>query len=143
MKLYVLGFMFNKNMDKVLLIHKNKPDWQKGSCNGIGGKIEKNELPINAMIREFKEETGIKTNTDIWSLFLIMAGSEWKVYTFCSVGNIKQAKSITSEKIEIFSLNDISTFKIKIISNLIWITHMAYNFLHKKGIEFSFVEYYK
>ena len=48
---YVLGFAFNKNFREVLLILKNKPQWQKGLYNGIGGKIEEGELPIEAMVR--------------------------------------------------------------------------------------------
>ena len=37
---YVVGFAFNKEKTKVLLIKKTKPDWQAGQLNGIGGKIE-------------------------------------------------------------------------------------------------------
>ena len=57
---YVVGFLFNPDMTEVVLIKKNRPDWQKGLLNGVGGKIESGEDPITAMIREFKEETGIK-----------------------------------------------------------------------------------
>lgn len=56
---YVIGFMFSAGMQLVLLIRKNRPDWQAGRLNGIGGKIEPGEAPIDAMIREFKEETGL------------------------------------------------------------------------------------
>lgn len=35
---------------------KNKPDWQKGCLNGIGGKIEEGEKPIDAVFRELEEE---------------------------------------------------------------------------------------
>lgn len=57
---YVLGFAFSRNKRDVLLIKKQKPEWQSGLYNGIGGKInEPNEAPIDAMKREFKEETGI------------------------------------------------------------------------------------
>lgn len=40
MKEYVLGFAFNRERTKIVLILKNRPDWQKGKYNGIGGKIE-------------------------------------------------------------------------------------------------------
>lgn len=55
---YVLGFMFNEDESKVLLIMKNRPAWQAGKLNGVGGKIEAGETPIQAMEREFAEETG-------------------------------------------------------------------------------------
>ena len=53
---YVVGFAIN-GLD-VLLIRKNRPDWQAGKLNGVGGKIEPGEFPIEAMVREFQEETG-------------------------------------------------------------------------------------
>lgn len=55
---YVLGFMFNLAESKVLLVWKNRPAWQAGKLNGVGGKIEEGETPIQAMNREFAEETG-------------------------------------------------------------------------------------
>lgn len=59
---YVVGFLFNSITpdvgQKVVLIRKNKPDWQRGKLNGVGGKIEPGENAFNAMVREFEEETG-------------------------------------------------------------------------------------
>ena len=55
---YVLGFMFNEAESKVLLVWKNRPAWQAGKLNGVGGKIEAGETPVQAMNREFAEETG-------------------------------------------------------------------------------------
>ena len=37
LKKWVVGFIFNSDMDHVLLINKNRPDWQIGFLNGIGG----------------------------------------------------------------------------------------------------------
>jgi 8-oxo-dGTP pyrophosphatase MutT (NUDIX family) len=54
---YVLGFVFSQACDRVLLIWKNRPAWQKDKLNGIGGKIEAGETPKQAMEREFTEET--------------------------------------------------------------------------------------
>lgn len=59
MDLFVVGFMFNKNRDVLLLIKKNRPEWQKGLLNGIGGRIEKGESPEEAMKREGIEETNL------------------------------------------------------------------------------------
>ena len=42
-----------------MLIKKKRPEWQAGHWNGIGGKIEDNELPEFAIIRECFEETGM------------------------------------------------------------------------------------
>lgn len=59
MKKYVVGFLFNKDKTLILLIERTKDDWQKGLFNGIGGKIENDETPIEAMKRESIEESGI------------------------------------------------------------------------------------
>ena len=67
MKEYVLGFMFSKDKSHIALICKEKPEWQKGKINGIGGKVEpEDRRPIYSMIREFKEETGVETNITHW-----------------------------------------------------------------------------
>ena len=57
-KNYVVIMLFNKNYDKLLLVKRNKKPY-KGCWNGIGGKIENNEAPCEAAIRECMEETGI------------------------------------------------------------------------------------
>lgn len=57
-KNYVVIMLFNKNYDKLLLVKRNKKPY-KGCWNGIGGKIENNETPCEAAIRECMEETGI------------------------------------------------------------------------------------
>ena len=60
MKLYCCGFMFSKDFSHVLLIEKARPKWQEGKVNGIGGHLESGESPVDAMVREFEEETGLR-----------------------------------------------------------------------------------
>jgi 8-oxo-dGTP pyrophosphatase MutT (NUDIX family) len=50
--------MIAQNEYMVLLVQKNKPEWQKGYLNLIGGVVEPGETPFNAAIRELKEESG-------------------------------------------------------------------------------------
>ncbi len=70
---YVLGFMFSPDEKKVLLIWKNRPSWQAGKLNGIGGKVNPGETPLEAMEREFIEETGFvaKHYVDLTDEFLV------------------------------------------------------------------------
>jgi 8-oxo-dGTP pyrophosphatase MutT (NUDIX family) len=56
---YVVIDAFPVDSDKVLLIHKNKPDYLKGLFNLVGGKIEEGETPTVAAMRELKEESGL------------------------------------------------------------------------------------
>lgn len=54
--------MFSLDKTKVVLIQKNRPEWQKGKLNGVGGKKEKTDFNLfSTMIRKFKEETGVDT----------------------------------------------------------------------------------
>ena len=75
---YVLGFMFSRDLERVLLIRKNRPAFQAGKFNGIGGKIEGTvkplETPLQAMVREFEEEAGQKI-------------TDWKFLKSFHVGN--------------------------------------------------------
>lgn len=56
---YVLGFAFNKDASEVLMVEKTEPDFMKGLLNGIGGRIERLEIPAQTMMRECLEETGL------------------------------------------------------------------------------------
>lgn len=55
-KRYCIAFVFTNDYEKVLLVKKEKPEWQKGLWNGVGGKLKPNELPVEGMNREFAEE---------------------------------------------------------------------------------------
>lgn len=81
-KKYCLGFAFVDNDSSVILIRKEK-GWQKGMLNGIGGLIENDETPWNAMVREFKEETDIDITTDQLNHFgSLVVENECVVYLY-------------------------------------------------------------
>jgi len=75
MKHYVMGFIFNETGDKVLLMRKNKPEWQAGRWNGIGGKIKEDEFSLEAMRRECEEETGYNRKFDHVLTFICPGGT--------------------------------------------------------------------
>lgn len=56
-KRYVLGFKFynNNGIMYAVLIEKKRPEYIAGFLNGIGGKIEENERPIDAMVRNTRK----------------------------------------------------------------------------------------
>ena len=82
MRRYVLGFVFDFGWHNVLLIHKTKDDWQKGRMNGLGGKIEDGEPPIDAMVREFREETNNYDMAPAFKFFGRLRGDGWEVWLF-------------------------------------------------------------
>ncbi|PKK88857.1 MAG: DNA mismatch repair protein MutT [Tenericutes bacterium HGW-Tenericutes-7] len=53
---YTLGFI--KRNNDILMVNRLKSPW-KGSWNGLGGKLNQNENPLDCIIREIKEETDI------------------------------------------------------------------------------------
>jgi len=57
-KITTLCYIINDN-NEVLLAMK-KRDFGQGKWNGVGGKVEAGESPIQAAIREVKEEVGLK-----------------------------------------------------------------------------------
>lgn len=116
---YVLGFMFDRG--NVALIRKKKPKWQEGLLNGIGGKIEANEGPFLAMVREFEEETGL--HQKLWNHFATMSGPDFKVYCFMCHGPVIKLKSMESEQVEIHSITGLPISEC--IPNLKWLIPMA------------------
>ncbi len=121
-KQYVLGFMFNEEKDKVLLIHKNRPDYQAGKLNGIGGQMEEfdNNNSLHAMIREFKEETGLYI--DKWEKFCELSGVNWDIAVFKTIGNLSQAITITDEEVGTYDINNLP---VNCLTNLKWLIQMA------------------
>jgi 8-oxo-dGTP diphosphatase len=62
---YVLGFAFDRH-GAVALVEKKRPIWQRGLWNGVGGHVERKETHLAAMVREFKEETGMDVPAKEW-----------------------------------------------------------------------------
>ncbi len=122
---YVCGFMFSENMNKVALISKLKPEWQKGKLNGIGGKIEPGEGYLNAMVREFKEETGVETSFDEWKLFAYLSDKiNWEVYFLKAFSDkVYDAVTTTEEEVRLLFPPWISSFNV--IPNLLWLIPLA------------------
>lgn len=122
---YVAGFFFDEKLDNVWLIRKQKPDWQKDLLNGVGGKIEENEGPISAMVREFREEAGIYVYD--WHKFCVIGDEDWEVTFFYSIAkndfDFGRVKTMTDEIMIHIEAADV--IYRKTISNLRWLIPMA------------------
>jgi len=132
---YVCGFRFESDLRRVALIRKLRPQWQRGLLNGIGGKIEAGENSVDAMVREFLEETGDWTHQDDWFFFHYMAGSgfpsedQFILRFFCSVGDLTATRTTTDETVEVCRTEDIPLRPLRIVPNLHWLIPMAQHFL--------------
>ena len=100
--IYVVGFLFSDDRRWVTLIRKNRPDWQAGKYNGVGGKVERGEAVQDAMVREFFEETGVKTKWDEWTEFALLHGKKSDaIYVFSAVSTpyLSAVKTKTDEEV--------------------------------------------
>lgn len=124
MKNYVAGFLFSQDRTKVALIKKNKPEWQAGKLNGIGGKVEHGENARDAMEREFKEETGIDISWIRWNCFATINGDDYKCYFFRSFDDsVFDVRSMEEEQVYVISVNELSNYPH--IPNLKWLIPLA------------------
>lgn len=120
---YVLGFAFNVFYSEVVLIEKLKPEWQKGFLNGVGGKIEVNESSLEAIIREFEEETGVKSNNEDWRYVANLNGEDFSMYVYCSNSiDIRKVKTVEEEIVRVV---DLPINNHNVIYNLNWLIPMC------------------
>jgi 8-oxo-dGTP diphosphatase len=116
MQEYVNGVVIDK-AGRTLLIRKNRPAWQKGKLNGVGGHVEAGELPIDAMVREFREETGLSLSED-WTHRITLQGPNFKVHFFICYDSFKGWQQTTDEElVEV----DILDLPLDIIPNMRWV----------------------
>jgi 8-oxo-dGTP diphosphatase len=118
MQQYVAGLLFDDNAERVALVLKNRPAWQAGNFNAIGGKIEFGEGPSDAMVREFAEEAGVEL---AWNFqFVLTRPEEYEVYFFAA-WNTDALENVTSlEDEEVFIL-DPYNLPENTIFNIRWI----------------------
>lgn len=139
---YVVGFLFRKQNTEVALITKTKPEWQRGKLNGIGGKIEDGETPLQAQIREFEEETG-ELVVD-WEPFLVMRLPSAEIHFFKSFGGDDSAlRTVTDEEVGWFAVKSLFLPPNFIggtgctLNNLRWLVPMALDSDHYYGNSLS------
>lgn len=138
---YVNGFMIDPYRKEVLFIEKQRPAFQQGKWNGIGGKIEAGETPPDAMVREFFEEAGIETYPEAWQQVLSIYGTEFEVQFFRSfVDAIPPTIQKTDERLGVWRLRDIypgSEPGLPTLDNMLWILPLMFTASHNMVLPIS------
>lgn len=133
---YVAGFLFDKSLNLVVLIEKQTPEWQRGKWNGVGGKIEPGETPLQAMTREFKEEAALEI-TD-WTQYCTLRGRNSEIHFFYSImdaAEVMNVRTLTKEQLGIWSLARVSMWSFPLLPNIRWILPMALVAIKEKPTE--------
>jgi len=123
---YTCGFIFHNDDKNILLIQKQRPKWQTGKLNGIGGKIEPfDKSAVDGWIREVNEEADVDLSQQrkIYN-FCRLCGTNYSIEFFRThFKDLVNFRSKTDEYIVDIPIKDIH--KYNLISNLTWLIEMA------------------
>lgn len=120
---YCVGLLFDDDMEIVVTIEKTRgPAIVVGKLNGVGGKVEFGESPLQAMMREFEEEAGVLIED--WHEFCVMptAGRDVAIVHFFYATDsaaVSQCYTKTDEEIKVLSVNRVK-LSGNLMTNLQW-----------------------
>lgn len=119
----VVGFLFGPTGKAVALVRKERPEWQKGMLNGVGGKVRQGETPYAAMVREFHEETGVHLETG-WRRFAVIAIPDGRIFCFLNRSSqVYKVATQTDEHVDVYSAKNFH--KHVCVPDLMWLIPMA------------------
>jgi 8-oxo-dGTP diphosphatase len=139
---YVVGFIFNEDRTGLLLLHKQRPLWQKGLLNGVGGLIEENENPKEAMIRESLEEIGV--TPPAWAHFATLLarhhGDDRVIHYYYAIHTetLRNVKQLTDESPVKIHLRDLPQHPT--VPNVKWLVTMALSMEFDTASAFTIAE---
>lgn len=133
---YTVGFIFDAELKRVLLVHKKSPEWMKGKVNGVGGKYEPRETTAACIRRETREETTLDIPDSEW----IYAGTIYQQQGNVGILATRYPRQTTDAKAN--AHEDIEWFPIdalpqNVMSNLRWIIPLCIQKIQGEFNEFS------
>lgn len=147
---FCCGFMFDLSNKFVVLIKRRESRKYKPGCwNGVGGKVEDGETPLQAMRREFKEEAGLDIKD--WRKFCELRakdpgfpngfGSIHMFYTEQDYNTLLKTTSCTDETVRVISIESLRD--IPRMPNLNWLVAMAKSQSVSEGVVYNIESMYK
>lgn len=115
---YVVGFAFDLTKERVALVRKNRPLWQAGKLNGVGGGWDEGESRGEAVRREFREEAGV--DVENWHFFAESTGRKkaHMVHFFWAIADLSQVRTMTDEVIEVHRVRDLDPSQL--VRGVLW-----------------------
>lgn len=135
-----LAFIYTPDLKKVLLIKKQRFEHHKGLLNGLGGKVEPGETPLDCVCREVAEEAGINLSPSQWKVVGELEWTTWHVTIFAATykGKLEDIKSMTEEVVAWY---DVEALPNTVISNLRWLVPLCINVLTKNPSPYVIATY--
>ncbi len=137
---YVLGFIFDSSAERVLLIEKQRPAWQAGKLNVIGGKIELREKAISAMVREAFEECHLFSRVGDWLPVASLKHKEWQIDVFTTV-HTQNPHMLHTKTDEFVSWHNITMLPPNVLTNINWLVPLSKDILQNRAVKKVVVEY--
>ncbi len=131
---YVLGFIFDASAERVLLIEKQRPLWQAGKLNGIGGKIETKEKPVAAMVREAFEECHLFSKVHDWLPVATLKHVDWNIEVF-TTAHTQNPHLLQTKTDEFVSWVDLKKLPSNIVPNLLWLIPLSRDVLQNREVK--------
>lgn len=140
------------------MIRKERPDWQMGRLNGVGGRIEQDKDgfdTVNAMRRECAEEIGLDIEQARWKHVCTLLDESIHhniVFVFVAIHCTDTAlpldraiRQMTDEKPLVVACKIVFQLDGETLPNLRWLIPMAQNALRgkDKADHFKITEVYK
>lgn len=129
---YVCGLLFSDDRKHVVLLEKRRgPTEIIGKMVGPGGKVDWGESTLQAVRREFKEETGLIVLD--WEPTVVLWGSNWGMNVFRSFAPLDVLRCVRTVEEEPVGVYEIATLgQLQLASGMDWIIPLS---LDEAGIK--------
>jgi 8-oxo-dGTP diphosphatase len=92
---------------------KNRPEYQAGLHNGLGGKVEVDEKPKHAMAREFEEETGVHILPKHWVQYGIKTDNKTHFIDifYTRTDQVYNCRTIEDEEVLVVRVDELDNYE--------------------------------